>query len=412
MSIEENITFHEGRTEIYGQAQLFHCNHYNRSIQQYIEDPGYVDSEQILLQSAAETGYRQAQGYLEREGEDFDDLLDWGEEIFAFGGFGNLDTSPVEPSCGTAVEYASHYGSALQTNVGERDQPGEYFDRGFTAGLILAGAEEFDIPLGTAFDLVQSRSISLGDDECRFVVDPAGDNNWLAYTDPDPYDPVDPAPITTNSNIDESEVIEAVQGLGLSGNEDGLIPQFGVQLTNGYAEYYNKGCFRTADQIVEEMGDISVAEEMFVEAGHICGFNTMGGIMTSPEWDAVVKPMIETQEDWIHGIVAVINALGWGTWRVEELEPDESLTIRVYNPYESVGYERWFGTPDYMADFTATGVAAALMNLVYEGDIMESPALTDEYYFELFQSKEDSFEGEQTVCAAQGEDFSEIQVSR
>lgn len=412
MTIEDNIDVRPGRTEVFGQAQLFHCNHYNRSIQQYIEDPDYVPSERILLQSAAETAYRQAQEYLAGAPDaDFEALLDWAADVFQWSGFGTLDVSAVDGTGGTVVAENSHYGQAFADTRDGDDLPAELFDRGFVGGVLRAGAEAFDTPLASGFDITQSEAISRGDDRCTFEVDPDGDFQWLEHTTPAEIDWQDPPEPTAETAIDEASVIEAVQGLDISGNAEGLIPRFGVNLTNGYAEYYNKASFRFAEAIVDEMGDIDVARDMLLEAGHICGFNTMGGIMTSPEWDAVVEPMIEDREDWIHGIVAAINALGWGTWRVEELVPDERLVVRVYNPYESVGHERWFGAADYPVDFTATGVANALMNLVYYGDITADPTLDDEYYYELFVDQ-GGFSAEQTACAAAGDDYSEIVVTR
>jgi hypothetical protein len=412
MAVEDSIEIRPGRIEVYGQSQLYHCNHYNRSIQQYIEDPDYVPSERILLQSAAETAYRQAQAYLDVTPDaTLPDLLAWAEDIFKWGGFGQLDFSDVTEAGGTVVGKTSHYGLALANTGTEREVPGEFFDRGFVAGILRAAGDAFDTPLADGFDLTQPASISMGDDHCEFVVDADSDYQWLEYTTPTEIEWRDPPGVTAETAIDEESIIEAVQDLGLTGNEEGLIPAFGVNLTAGYAEYYNKGCFRYANTVVDEMGDIDVATDMLQEAGHICGFNTMGGIMTSPEWDAVVKPMIESREDWIHGIVACINALGWGTWRVEELVPDERLVVRIYNPYESAGYERWFGVVDFPVDFTASGVANALMNLVYYGDITDDPTLDDDYYYELFVDK-GGFEAEQTKCVAAGDDYSEIVVTR
>ena len=38
---------------------------------------------------------------------------------------------------------------------------------------------------------------------------------------------------------EETKIIEAVHGLGLSGDDEGIIEAFGVLLTNNYADYYN-----------------------------------------------------------------------------------------------------------------------------------------------------------------------------
>ena len=86
--------------------------------------------------------------------------------------------------------------------------------------------------------------------------------------------------------------------------------------------------------------------DVFVQGGHICAFNTFGGIMSSPEWDAVVKPMCKDEIDWLHGMVAVINALGWGVWRIERIDPGKGIVIRIYNSYEGIGYRRMYPKSD------------------------------------------------------------------
>ena len=58
--------------------------------------------------------------------------------------------------------------------------------------------------------------------------------------------------------------------------------------------------------------------------------------MMSQEWDAVVGPMLETREDWVRGIVGVINALGWGVWKVETLQGSRELKIVVRSPTPTV----------------------------------------------------------------------------
>ncbi len=411
--ISKTIEHERGRTEVYGQSMLFHCNHYNRSHQQYIEDPNYVDSEDILLRSAAETAYRQTQQFHERHPDStFADTLEFAADVFSFGGFGTLGFAELDADGGTVHSDNSHYGSALKQNVGERETAGEYFDRGFVAGVLLAAGEQHDLALGDGFDITQTKSISLGDDACEYQVDTDEQYQWLELREPQQIDdhPVIPEP-SEETSVDTEQVIEDVQSLDVTGNEQGLIPQFGVTLTRGFADYYNKSSFRFARAVEEELGSIDFATEMLVEAGHICGFNTMGGIMTSPEWDAVVEPMIETREDWLHGIVAAINALGWGVWRIEELDPGERAVFRIYDPYESRGHLRWFGQSDYPVDFVAEGVAEALMNLLYYGDITESPTLDDEYYYELFEEK-DGFDGEQTASVAMGDEYTEIVITR
>jgi hypothetical protein len=128
----------------------------------------------------------------------------------------------------------------------------------------------------------------------------------------------------------------------------------------------------------------------------------MGGIMLSDEWEAVVEPMIETREDWVRGIVGVINALGWGRWTIEHLD-DHELEVSCVNSYESDGYLRDY--PKRSAGgvcFLATGVVSSLMNLIFHGDITTRPARTEEYYKQLFHEGDDRFVAVETSCRGHG----------
>jgi hypothetical protein len=215
------------------------------------------------------------------------------------------------------------------------------------------------------------------------------------------------------SRVDENAIISAVATLPLGGNEQGFIPAFGVVLTRMYADYYNKISFRFERALQKALGDESsdIAAPLLVEAGHVCAFNTFGGIMESDEWAAVVQPMLDTHEDWLPGIVGVINALGWGKWKIHELKADEKLVIDIQDSYESTGYVKEFGTADRCKCYLATGGVAGLMNLLYHVDITEKPALTREFYETSFNTP-GCFGAEEVMCAAKGDPHCRIVATR
>ena len=206
--------------------------------------------------------------------------------------------------------------------------------------------------------------------------------------------------------IDERAVIEAVAGLQIAGNDEGLIPAFGLYLTRHLADYYNRISFETAHRL--DHGSLADdVRALLVEAGHGCAFNTFGGIMKSAEWDAVVRPMIESREDWVRGMVAVVNAFGWGRWQIRDLEPGQSLTVRITDSYEAAGYVRDYGASDRPRCYLAAGGVAGLMNLLYVGDITTRPALDEAYYRELFRGPA-RFVADEVACAAAGAPACEI----
>ena len=145
--------------------------------------------------------------------------------------------------------------------------------------------------------------------------------------------------------IDERAIIQAVSGLGIAGDDEGMIPAFGLYLTRHMADYYNRISYAAARKMAGT-GLEADARALLVEAGHVCAFNTFGAIMKSAEWEAVVKPMIESREDWVRGMVAIVNAFGWGRWSVLELVPGEKLHIKVEDSYEAVGWNRDYPQSD------------------------------------------------------------------
>lgn len=212
--------------------------------------------------------------------------------------------------------------------------------------------------------------------------------------------------------VDERTVTEAVAGLELKGNEEGLIPAFGLYLTKHFADYYNRISYGLLGAFIRELPELEEdAIALLTEAGHVCSFHTFGGIMVSVEWDAVVMPMIETREDWVKGMIGVINALGWGRYRLQELVPNERLVLQIDDSYEAAGVLEGYGKAAHPRCYLASGGAAGLMNLLYQGDITKRPSLTEEFYHEVFGHPH-SFRARETRCLAMGDPHCEIIVVR
>jgi hypothetical protein len=427
------------------QSMVFHCNHYNRTLQNTIEHCRHIDNRKILINSAAEITFLGLRNHFRKYPEmGREERLVYAENLYSFCGFGLLPmresmTQAPGASKFTLSTPSSHYGRALSLNFEKRRVAGEYFDLGFAIGALSAVFDR------TFSGELTQESISLKGPRSAFRIFSGGDEfEYLFKLEAGAVSNSDVPGLTSRipghsifSNIDEEAVIAGVSQAPLFGNQHGLIPAFGVELTRHYADYYNLISFRFEQQLMAvlrqrpaitdllvfdypelfyykryiDLEGMALSRTLLIEAGHICGFNTMGGIMSSEAWDGLVMPMIKTREDWLHGIIACINALGWGVWRVVELVPDERLVLRVWRSYESLGYLRWFGKSDHPIDYLVTGVAASLMNLLFEGDITQRPALTLEYYHKLNRSPT-SFWGEQTRCVAMGHDFSEVVVTR
>jgi len=437
-----------GITLLAGEPVVFHCNHYNRFLQLVVEDCHYIAQIPILQDSASEVAYRQLRGMYNAHPEwQLAERIACAEELYRYCGFGDLDLGAAAQGMGQGVEIVerhSHYGSALRLNYGTRRKPGEYFDLGYAIGALAAVFAE---PLqGSICTGSGYQPISLQGEQTIFQVAPRPTGESFPLATPAIGEPslpqgAEPIPPRTQSlHVDEDAIIAAVGSLPLYGDAHGLIPAFGVYLTRHYADYYNLVSFRFEEALAqalathkylgemlwfeypslffykEKFGHLqgaALAQTLLIEAGHICGFHTMGGIMRSDPWYQLIVPQLHHKEDWLAGIVACINALGWGIWRIAEVIPNERLVLRAWYPYESLGYLRIYGgkQADHPIDYLMTGIGASLMNLLYTADITTKPDLTLEFYYQVNRSK-GGFWGRQTRCVAQGDPYSEVVVER
>jgi hypothetical protein len=402
---EFGYDFATNRLVVGGEPMILHCHHYNCFLQRSIQDAEYIDSAPILVGAAAELAFAQLTNLLPRT-PDIAARKATVEALYRACGLGLIDLSGVTDRGGEVRTRSTHYSIGWKEKFGLSRAPVAFFSTGFLAGA-LAAIYSLD---PASIQAMQTVCRSTGADEDVFSLSRGSAN--FALFEPrreTALVPVgnDPEPDTS---VNREGITRVVAGLPLLGNAEGLIPAFGVYLTHMYADYYNRISFAFEHNMVAAAGreGIDVAASLFIEAGHVCAFNTMGGIMTSPEWDALVLPMLRTREDWLFGIVACINALGWGIWKVLDVTPD-AATFRVYNDYESVGYRRMYGTADHGICYLATGGAAGLMNLIYLGEIHEKPDLTPEFYNRLFKGG-GAFQARMTACQAMGDPYTEIRA--
>ena len=392
------ITNVHGQTFIGGLNRVFHCNYYNAYLQTAVllsEGAGDCQPRRLLSDAVVPLVRR-----LRKSGYTDKDLL----EEFSFCGFGKLRRAAGDREWLTPT---SHYGqAAVMQGHGERSC---YFNAGYIAGMCDQETEETMCkqmrapvdwyktsgPLHPIADYLKQPP-TLRPAPPRF-----------SFPDAQPFD----------TTVDEAAIIQAVSGLplfGKSGLQDtGLIDAFGVVLTNHFADYYNYISYESYYGMLKAGMSLAQTQDVFVQGGHICAFNTFGGIMSSPEWDAVVKPMCRNDEDWIHGMVAIANALGWGVWRVEKIVPGRELIIRVYNSYEGVGYRRMYPiADDPQLSFLVMGGVQGLAHLFWKIDIKKRPKLNQDFYATVFNSPENKFSVKQTHAIAAGHDYDRVVARR
>ena len=395
------------RAFIGAEPMVFHCHHYNTFLQRSIRDASYLDTEPFLVSAASEVAHSQLRRcFAEAEATSVESRRELAEELYRSCGFGTVDLQGLAPPSGETATPNSHYAMAWNAKFGEATENVDFFTRGWIAGAVAA---IHDRDAG-ALEVTEDDCAARGAEQCRFTLSEAAESRVVPES-------VGKGPLTTHepwtveaSGVDYEGVFTAVTGMELAGNDLGHIPAFGVYLTRHYANYYNRISFEFERTLTDRFGEEgrAIAEPLLVEAGHVCAFNTFGGIMTSPEWDALIKPNLETRQDWVHGITAVVNALGWGRWQVRDVSPERAEFV-IHDDYESVGYLGMYGEADHDVAYLARGAAMGIMDLVYLGDIHERPELTPQLYTRLFKGS-DAYRAEVTRSRGRGDDVTCIEV--
>ncbi len=388
------ITNVHGQTFIGGLNRVFHCNYYNAYLQTAVllsEGAGDCQPRRLLSDAVVPLVRRlRNEGYTE---------MDLREE-FSFCGFGKLRRAAGADEWLTPT---SHYGqAAIMQGHGTRNC---YFNAGYIAGITNLETEETMCKQARApVDWYKTgENLHPIADYLKRQADLRPAPPRFGFPECQAFD----------TTVDEAAIIQAVSGLplfGKSGLEDtGLIDAFGVVLTNHFADYYNYISYESYYGMLKAGMPLAQTQDVFVQGGHICAFNTFGGIMSSPEWDAVVRPMCRNDEDWIHGMIAIANALGWGVWRVEKIVPGRELIIRVYNSYEGVGYRRMYPlADDPQLSFLVMGGVQGLAHLFWKIDIKERPTLNQDFYATVFNSPENRFSVKQTHAIAAGHEYDRV----
>ncbi len=165
--------------------------------------------------------------------------------------------------------------------------------------------------------------------------------------------------------IDRTKIIEQMSQIKVLPDDNGIIEGFNVLVNQLPTTFWNSFAERLTSKATEDM--LPAKEYLLYNAAHECGYHTGYGIITSDEWNAVVKPMVEkVPEDILHGAYAVFTAWGWANSEISELIPGEKMIVRAYDYYESDVIK--FGVSNKLSAYMITGVSAAFMELAYAGE--------------------------------------------
>ncbi|WP_462248762.1 hypothetical protein [Ekhidna sp.] len=396
------------------EPAVFHCNHYNCFLQAVLLDTiDYIpEIESVLKDSAQEVAYSQFKNFFSQNHFSIDEKKEAIADYFQFAGFGKIDLNEIDTNGGVVKTCYDHYGISWKIKFGLSKRPVSYFTSGFLAGAVDA---IYSTPCGTYFSSQQS-CIAKGDKESLFRISRRLPKLKLRESQSEGNYSIHSLSQSSQTGVDYSGVREALTHMPLEGShENGLIQAFGVLLTRHYANYYCNISYSFLRLFEAKMGfkGHKIATNLLTEAGHVCAFNTFGGIMQSNEWNALIRPMLKSHDDWIHGIVAVVNAFGWGFWEIEDFIPNELLRLKIFSGYESNSYLAKFGKSTDPISFLATGGVAGLMNLIYVLKIpQKGPITLDKDQYKLIHSSNKFFQAKQIKCRAMGDDFDLIEARR
>jgi predicted hydrocarbon binding protein len=378
------------------RPRVLHSQHYNSALVRSLLETDRVDARGIVENAAAELAFASLRDA--ERGPSHAAAV----ELFRESGLGSLDLTGLGPEGGEVVVSHSHFADGWVERYGKSRKPVCAVPAGFIAGALAAVH-------GTRFEVREVTCRARGDRECRFQ---AVSTELPPLPQPELVigSPVSLALAPSIAPaIDEEAVLAAIVDAPRAVDRDGRIQALGGTLTYLWADFYSRVSYRFEREVPAVLGNkfTNLPSLVLTEAGHSYAFHTFGGILCSDRWRDRVAPLLSTREEWFHAIVALINAFGWGSWRVHALVARERATVRVYEGYEAAGYLRLFGPSTTPHCYMARGTVAALMNLLYIGDITQRPALTQSYYNQLFRSPL-SFRAVETRCHASSDPYCEF----
>lgn len=145
-----------------GSSLVFHCHHYNATLQRTIEEGLGLEAFDLLAAAAQETVRYQLRQLVgdARGGE----VLGAAETLFARGGFGTLELSRLDSRGGEVVCGSSHYALSWLAKFGERTTPACSFVAGYIGGALLVA---HDLVVERV-RVVETECLARGDAGCRF----------------------------------------------------------------------------------------------------------------------------------------------------------------------------------------------------------------------------------------------------
>ncbi|QDG52379.1 hypothetical protein FIV42_17010 [Persicimonas caeni] len=395
-----------------------HCHHYNLFIDKTIDDAlGVGSSIQLRTDAAREFFFQLLSSVFAEAGVDSpDERLSLAAEIFSNFGHGKIDLSQLNADGGEAIGEHMHYAYTWLEKFGDTQQryhPADAVAGGFAAAA-LACAHDL---APEAVDVQETECLVLGDSRCVFELS----IREVELSEPRirvDYDKIAEVVPETFAGIQEETVERLTVGLkeflaNVSGDERGLIQAFGVFVTTNPSSLYNRISYEMLETLRREHPSfVAVSASLLREAGRLCGFNTFGGIIGSPEWEALTG---STERDMLTVALhacTIARGLGFGRWSVSDYEEGKMIAFQAPSTYEGPYYKIRHGVADDPTCYLFEGACEAAAQLGHAVDWSEQPDFTPAFYEDVFAPSNNPWRAEQTRCACKGDDRCEVVVTR
>lgn len=397
-----------------GAPVVYHCHHFNLFLDQTIDDALGPSDGYALRSGAAHEFARDllSSAVARADASTPAERIHLAQQIFRGMGHGLL-APQLTSSGGTSQGTFTHYGFTWKEKYGARVRRRHPADA-MAAGFLAAATEvAYGLPAGSMMTR-ETSCIALKNERCEFQTSAAP--SPIRFGPRVGAEEHQSAAVPPQKGLYEDKVSAIAAGLrdftaGVAGDERGLVQAFGVFVTMHLAGYYNRISYDAVSAIEQRAPSfVPDVESLLRESGHVCVFNTFGGILLSPEWDGMVGAPGEDCTDVIVGCTAIARALGFGHWYVAEYEPKKRLVVRATSTYEAGYFRTRHGQTKRPQEYFFQGAVLAFAQLAHRVAWSKKPALTQEYYDALFKG-ELPCTMEQTRSLQSGDAYSEIVVT-
>lgn len=393
---------------------VYHCHHYNLFHDQTIDDALGEDLSAEVRRKAAHGAFHQFLGNVMSAmgAETPAERTQLATQLFAAMGHGKLDID-AGPEGGVASGAFLHYGFAWREKYGSRVRrtfPVDAVAEGFAAATVELAHR---LPYGS-IATVEEECLATKHASCRIRLtrrEPTGD----------PPSVVDRLAVTARiasdfGGIDEERISAIAAGLKafmkpVVGDDRGLVQAFNVFVTMHLANYYNESFYESV-RLLEQRhpNNVTLAEQLFAEAGTTCVFNTFGNLLLSPEWEGLVGPISESPDDIVSFCCAIARGLGFGRWSCHELDKGKKLVLRAPSTYETPFYLTRYGKSERPRGYIFQGAGRAIATLAHDLAWSLRPKLDDALYQNLLGAR-GRWQAVQTACPSRGDSFAEVVVT-